>query len=333
MGNGRWDDYRYFLAVAKTSSIKKAATELKTTQSAVSKKLDRLERALNVRLFERGPSGAKITHQGQRILNHVVSAEMALSRAQDGALGIASRIVGDCSIRMSDGIANYWIADFLPGFFAHYPDIELKMMLDSDEQAERNELFDIRLHYTPPTDPDHIAKNLCTVHFIPFASRQYLDEHGTPRSMEDLAKHRLIDQAQYLISKGTWASLFSDDTVDKYTALFTNQSSFLARTVLMGVGIALMPTYMVIKDDEFVPLDVGMRIPLKLYASYRREQTQKNAVRTTLGFLRERVFDLKNMPWFDEKFASPDLNWREMHRNAVASNNRAPEIIQKIAAE
>jgi hypothetical protein len=72
---------------------------------------------------------------------------------------------------------------------------------------------------------------------------------------------------------------------------------------------------------------------VKLYASYRREQTQKNAVRTTLGFLRERVFDLKNMPWFDEKFASPDLNWREMHRNAVASNNRAPEIIQKIAAE
>ena len=332
MSGGRWDDFRYFLAVAKTSSIKKAAAELKTTQSAVSKRLERLETALDVRLFERGPAGAKITYQGQRILNHVVSAEAALSRAQDGAQGAASRITGDCSLRMSDGIANYWIADFLPGFFARYPDVELKMMLESDEQAERNELFDIRLHYTPPMDTGQIAKNLCTVHFIPFASRQYLEQYGTPRSMEDLAQHRLIDQAQYLISKGTWAALFSDNAA-KFTSLFTNQSSFLARSVLMGVGIALMPTYMVIKDSEFIPLDIGMRIPLKLYASYGRDQAQKTAVRMTLNFLRERIVDLKNMPWFDDQFLAPDLNWREMHREAVARSNHAPAGTEKLAAE
>jgi len=331
MDTERWDDFRYFLAVAKTSSIKKAANELGTTQSAVSKRLERLESALNLRLFERGPAGAKITFQGQRILDHVVSAEAALTRARDGAQGAAARIAGDCSLRMSDGIANYWIADFLPGFFARYPDIELKMMLESDEQAERNELFDIRLHYTPPTDTDLIAKNLCTVHFIPFASRKYLEECGTPRTMKDLEHHRLIDQAQYLISKGTWASIFTSDNV-KYTSLFTNQSSFLARSVLMGAGIALMPTYMVIKDSEFVPLDLGMRIPLKLYASYRREQAQKNAVRTTLNFLRETVFDLKAMPWFDETYTAPDLNWREMHRNAVSRGTRMGEL-QRIAAE
>ncbi|MGN6148757.1 MAG: LysR family transcriptional regulator [Rhizomicrobium sp.] len=330
MDKGRWDDFRYFLAVAKTSSIKKAAAELKTTQSAVSKKIERLERALNVRLFERGPAGAKITYQGQRILDHVMSAEAALSRAQDGAHDAASRIAGSCSMRMSDGVANYWITDFLPGFFARYPDIELKMMLEPDEHAERKELYDIRLHYTPPVDTEQIAKNLCTIHFIPFASRQYLEEFGTPRSVEDLAQHRLIDQAQYLISKGTWAALFSDDAV-KYTSLFTNQSSFLARSVLAGVGIALMPTYMVIKDSEFVPLDVGMRIPLKLYASYRREQAQKSAVRTTLGFLRERVFDLKQMPWFGDDFLAPDLNWRQMHREAVARNSHGG--MQKLAAE
>lgn len=331
MDAGRWDDFRYFLAVAKTSSIKKAAAELQTTQSAVSKRLDRLERALNVRLFERGPAGAKITYQGQRILNHVMSAEAALSRAKDGAQTAASRITGDCSIRLPDGVANYWIADFLAGFFARYPDIELKMMLESDELAERKELFDIHLHYIPPMDTEQIAKNLCTIHFIPFASRQYLETHSTPRSMEDLEQHRLIDQAQYLISKGTWAAQFSDDAL-KYTSLFTNQSSFLARSVLMGAGIALMPTYMVIKDSEFVPLDVGMRIPLKLYASYRREQAQKSAVRTTLNFLRERVFDVKNMPWFDDRFLPPDLNWREMHRETVAHNN-APAAVQKLAAE
>jgi DNA-binding transcriptional LysR family regulator len=331
MDAGRWDDFRYFLAVAKTSSIKKAAIELSTTQSAVSKRIDRLESALNARLFERGPAGAKITYQGQRILNHVLSAETALSRARDGAQEVTSRIAGDCSLRLSDGIANYWIADFLPGFFTHHPDVELKMMLETDEQVARNELFDIRLHYTPPLDTEQIAKNLCTIHFIPFASRRYLEEHGTPRTMEDLAQHRLIDQAQHLISKGTWAAIFNDNAAT-CTSLFTNQSSFLARAVQMDVGIALMPTYMAIKDDAFVPLDIGLRIPLKLYASYSRGQAQKNAVRTTLNFLRERVFDLKIMPWFEDRFMPPDLNWRKLHREAVArvAQNGA---LRTIAAE
>jgi DNA-binding transcriptional LysR family regulator len=312
----RWDDFRYFLAVAKASSIKKAAADLHTTQSAVSKRLDRLERALNARLFERGPTGAKLTYQGQRILNHTLSAEAALSRAQEGAQDAETRIKGDCSIRVSDGVANYWIAQFLPGFFKRYPNVELKVMLDPDEKTERNELFDIRLHYMPPADTDQIAKALGTIHFIPFASRSYLEEHGTPRAVEDLEQHRLIDQAQYLISQGTWAAWFSDTSL-KYTALFTNQSSFLARTVRAGVGIALMPTYMVTIDPEFVPLDIGMRLPLKLYASYRREQAQKNTVRTTLSFLRECIFDSRTMPWFDDQFIAPDASWIALHKNAL----------------
>ncbi|HSC59694.1 MAG TPA: LysR family transcriptional regulator [Rhizomicrobium sp.] len=312
----RWDDFRYFLAVAKTSSIKKAAADLKTTQSAVSKRLDRLEGALKVRLLERGPSGAKLTYQGQRVLNHALSAEAALSRAQEGARDAEARIKGNCSIKVGDGVANYWIADFLPGFFTRYPDIELKMMLDVEGSSDHNELFDIRLHYMPPADIEQVAKVLATIHFIPFASRQYLDEHGMPRSVGDLEHHRLIDQAQYLISKGTWASWFDDASL-KYTALFTNQSSFLARAVRAGAGIALMPTYMVIADSDYVPLDIGMRLPLKFYASYRREQAQKNTVRTTLNYLRDSVFVPKTMPWFDSQFVAPDASWGGIHRQSL----------------
>lgn len=330
----RWDDFRYFLAVAKTSSIKKAAADLQTTQSAVSKRLDRLENALKVQLLERGPLGAQLTYQGQRVLNHALSAEAALSRAQEGARDAEARIKGDCSIKVGDGVANYWIADFLPGFFTRYPDIELKMMLDIEGETDRNELFDIRLHYMPPADTEQIAKVLGTVHFLPFASRDYLEEHGTPRSVDDLEHHRLIDQTQYLISKGTWASWFSDAPL-KYTALFTNQSSFLARTVRAGVGIALMPTYMVVADGDYVPLDIGMRLPLKLYASYRREQAQKNTVRTTLQYLRECVFDPKTMPWFESHFVTPDASWAEIQRQAVTRSTveSSANLSEPLAAE
>ncbi len=94
MPERRWDDFRYFLSVAKNSSIKRAAVELNTTQSAVSKRLDRLEKALSVRLLDRGPTGTTLTYQGKRILNHALRAEIELERALEGAQAAESRVEG-----------------------------------------------------------------------------------------------------------------------------------------------------------------------------------------------------------------------------------------------
>jgi len=70
---------------------------------------------------------------------------------------------------------------------------------------------------------------------------------------------------------GAWAQWFEGLPM-KHTSVFTNQSTFLARAVLAGVGIALMPTYMVLANPEFIPLDLSIQFPLDLFASYHRER-------------------------------------------------------------
>lgn len=329
MAKGRWDDFRYFLSVAKTESIKRAAIELQTTQSAVSKRLDRLEHALGVRLLERGPSGTRLTYQGQRILRHALSAETALAQAQEGAERAQERIKGDCSIQLSDGVANYWMASFLPGFFGRYPEIELRMMLDLDQSVERANPCDIRLQYLPPSDTTQISKPLCTIHFMPFASRAYIARHGAPHSVDELASHRLIDQTQHLVSKGSWTTWFSNAPL-KHTSLFTNRSGLLGSAVQAGVGIALMPTYLTTFDSSLVPLDIGMRLPLRLYANYHREQALKHPVRSTLGFLTEHAFDVKNMPWFADEFVAPAPDWVGLRQRAL---DRADVDPDRMAAQ
>ncbi|MBI3678023.1 MAG: LysR family transcriptional regulator [Proteobacteria bacterium] len=314
---GRWDDFRYFLAVAKTTSIKRAAAELGTTQSAVSKRLDRLERDLRVRLIDRGPTGTVLTYQGERVLNHTLSAHSALSRAHGEARAAEHRIEGDCSLLLGDGLANYWLPPFLDVFFDLHPNIELKVILDHDLSAPRNEVFDIRLHYHEPADPAQISRPLANVHFVPFASKAYIAKHGKPASTEDLVHHRLMDQSQYLVAKGSWAAWFGDNVV-KSTSLFTNHSAFLARSVHAGIGIALMPTYVTLADESFVPLDIGMRFSVKLFASYHRERALKLPVRTMLKFLKTKLFDPKTMPWFAPEFVAPDPSWREAFAEAIA---------------
>jgi DNA-binding transcriptional LysR family regulator len=278
------------------------------TQGALSKRLLRLEQSLQ--LVERGPMGARVTYQGERVLARVLAAQKELSRAVVDAHAADGRIEGDCSLVMGDGIANYWLSHFLALFFDRYPHIELKVMLDHDLGAARNQIFDIRLHYYEAIDPAQIMRPIARVHFIPFASRDYLERHGTPKSVSEISPHRLIDQAQYLVGKGAWTSWFGDDLL-KRSALFTNQSAFLAKCVSEGAGIALMPTYMAMTDPRLVPLDLGVSFPARLFASYQRERLTDQAVKTTLGFLRTHVFDARVMPWFDEEFHFPESDWKQ----------------------
>ena len=317
-GRVHWDDFRAFVAIAKSCSINRAANELGTTQSSLSKRLARLENHLRVRLLERGPTGTILTYQGERVYARLLAAEKEIRAASVDARVADSRVEGDCSLLMGDGVANYWFAPFLSPFFDHYPGIALKVVLDHDLGAARNQVFDIRLHYYEPVDPSQVRRPLATIHFVPFASRRYIDKHGRPTSVAAMKDHRIIDQAQYLQEKGAWSSWAADEVVQR-TALFTNQSAFLARCIRDGVGVGLMPTYVAIFDNELVPLDIGIRLPAKLYASYHRERVSMQPAKTTLSFLRTVVFDPKTMPWFAEELQFPSDDWRERYHNTMSS--------------
>lgn len=304
----RWDDFRVFVAISNSSSIKRAAAELGITQSSLSKRLSRLELSLGAQLVERSPLGASLTYQGERVLSRVLAAQKELSHATIDARSAEGRVEGDCSLLVSDGVANFWLSKFLALFFDCFPNIELKVVLDHDAGEARNKMYDIRLHYFKPIDQAQIMRPIATLYFVPFASRNYLNKHGQPRSIGEMSSHRIVDQTHYLVGKGGWSSWFNDEQF-KRTALFTNQSAFLAKCVREGVGIALMPTYLVLVDEEIVPLDLGISVPAKLFASYRRERVANQPVRATLDFLRSVVFDVRRMPWFGEEFLFPEQDW------------------------
>jgi DNA-binding transcriptional LysR family regulator len=169
---------------------------------------------------------------------------------------------------------------------------------------------------------------LATVHFMPFASRNYLEKHGSPTCIADMAHHRIVDQSQYLQDMGAW-SIWAADAVVQRTALFTNQSVFLAKSIREGVGIGLLPTYVSIFDRNLVPLDIGVRLPAKLYASYHRERMSMQPVKTTLSFLRTVIFNPKIMPWFVEEFELPRDDWPQKFCEIMSLVRRASDPLQQ----
>ena len=222
-----WDDFRVFLEVVHHGSFNRAAIKLKMTQPTVSRRLLRLEKAIGVRLFDRDRRGPRLTYEGQRIYNDASAAQVALTRAANQAASAANRVDGDCKLFMGDGIASYWMTRFLAPFFSRYPNIELKLFGAHDSSVDKREMFDLHVHYYEPAEADPIAIRVGTMHFVPFGSRDYLARHGTPRGVEDLGRHRLLDLAVYLADMGSWAS-WSREEAATHTVLFTNLSACLA---------------------------------------------------------------------------------------------------------
>jgi DNA-binding transcriptional LysR family regulator len=312
-----WDDFRIFLAIVKAGSLNRAAELLDIVQPTVSRRLARLEKSLGIKLFDRSTSGPRLTFEGRRVLNSVSMAQLSLAQASRNAQATAPKIEGECKVVMGDGLAAYWMPLFLGSFFDRYPNVELKNFVAQEAFAGKNEIFDIHVHYYEPVEIDPVAMRIATLHFIPFASQEYLDRYGTPRSMEDLRDHRLLDLSLYLIDKGSWSAWWSNRSTPG-TSLLTNQSAPLAEAVRRGAGIALLPTYVTLVDDAFVPLDLGMRFQLPVFLSFQRDALMRWPVRATLDFLRTVVFDRRLMPWFAEQYESPSRRWKELFNDILA---------------
>jgi DNA-binding transcriptional LysR family regulator len=304
-----WDDFRIFLAVVQTGSVNRAALQLGLSQPTASRRLSRLEKRLGTRLFDRDRTGPRLTHHGRRILNDVSAAGYSLSRASRSANAGQGRIEGDCRIVMGDGLATYWMPRFLGKFYELHPNIELKLFAALDSTAGKNESYDIQFHYYEPVEVDPVSIRVATMHFVPFASRAYLERHPMPKTVADLANHRMLEMSAYRIDKGPWSHWLKGAQMQS-APLLTNQSGPLAEAVRHGVGIALLPTYIAALSQDFVPLDIGLHLPTPVYMSFQREVAKKWSVRATIDFLRDVAFQRKSMPWFGEEFLFPANSWR-----------------------
>ena len=306
-----WDDFRVFLAVVEIGSIHRAAEAVGLSQPTTSRRLKRLEEVLGVRLFDRDRAGSRLTHEGKRVYNEISSARFAMVRAARATQHPNRNIEGDCKIVIGDGLATYWLPYFVDRFFELHPNIELKLFVSLDTGAGKNEIFDIQLHYFEPVEANPISIRLGSLHFIPFASRGYLEKYGRPSTVQDLSKHRLLGHTAYLVDKGTWAA-WANDAPAQMSSFLTNQSGPLVACVKQGAGIALLPTYLAVTDDVLVPIDLGTHFPLPVFMSYQRGTAMKWPVRTVLTYLKDTVINRKTMPWFSDAFEAPGKNWEQI---------------------
>ncbi len=187
-----------------------------------------------------------------------------LETARTRLIDSTEKPFGDLRVTTTVGLGSAWLTPRLGDFIELYPDINLQLLLNDDELDLSAREADVALWLREPTQGDLIRKRLFTVHFHIYASLGYVQQHGAPQSIDELDEHRIITYAgaPTPIRQLDWLMGAGLEGKDRRKAnLGINNLQALRLAVRSGVGIAVLPDYMVSEDDLTVPLLEQVDVP------------------------------------------------------------------------
>ena len=299
-----WADLRVFLAVAETGSFSGAAKLLGLTQPTVSRRLDELEARLGAQVVTRGMQGVRLTEAGELIRDHVVTMERSAQAVERLALSRDKRDEGRVRIAAPDGLAAFWIAPRLPEFQKENPKIAISLDAGLWPNDDLGGEPDILLTFEEDKRLDNVVTRLATYHYGLFASPDYVRLYGTPRSMAEVADHRVIHHVAQSRQQDTWHPKAAALQVMSGNQIETNSTAAGLFALRAGAGIGAMPTFLLTLAPELVMIGADPMARLSLWLVHHAEARKTERVRRVLDWLKK-IFDNRENPWFREEYVAP----------------------------
>lgn len=286
------DEMQAFVRIVEAGSISRAAEQLDMGKSAVSRRLAELEQRLGVRLLNRTTRRSSLTDAGRRyyegavrLLSDVAELDAAVADSDallEGRLRLAAPL--------SFGLGH--LAPAIEAFLQEHPGVVFDIDF-SDRQVDLvAQGVDLAVRIAELRDSTLVARRLCPVRRMLCASPSYLDRHGRPRGIEDLAGHRIL----HYDAGGSAALRLVEDGVERSVpvqpAVVANNGDFLRDLAIAGHGLVLTPTFIAsqaVASGKLLPvLPHCWPTPLNAYAVYPQARYLSQRARRFIEFLAER---------------------------------------------
>ncbi len=123
-----WDDIRYFLAVARAGSVRAAAQRLRVNHSTVLRRIAQLEEGLGAHMFEKLPSGYRLTDAGEEVLEFADQMESSSNQLETRVFGRDQSVRGLLRVTLPQPLATHLLMPDFAEFARLYPDIEMEIV-------------------------------------------------------------------------------------------------------------------------------------------------------------------------------------------------------------
>jgi DNA-binding transcriptional LysR family regulator len=182
-----------FTQVAELGSFSKAAERLGLPAATATNTVQALEQHLGVRLLQRTTRKVTLTEEGAIYLERCTRLLAELEDTEAYFAGPGVKPKGVVRIDLPERLARMRVIPALPDFFARYPDIQIKLGATDRFVDLVGEGIDCAVRVGPLADSTLVARRIGVMEQINVGSKAYLDRHGRPQSLAELANHLAVN--------------------------------------------------------------------------------------------------------------------------------------------
>lgn len=192
MADFDWDDLQVFLALAREGQLSRAARVLGSSHVTVSRRVDRLEGALKLRLFERNPRGYVLTGAGRRLVETAERMEAEAARLGADLAEAAFAQGGTLRLAVPEGFGSFFSHDMLPDFTRRFPRISLELITLTQVLALSRREADISVTLDPAKAGPYRSERIVDYSLHIYGARSYLDARPPIGTRDDLRGQTFI---------------------------------------------------------------------------------------------------------------------------------------------
>lgn len=279
-----------FCRIVELGTFAAVAREMQVSAMMISKYMRSLENSLGISLINRKTRQLSVTELGQayyrqckRILDDLNDLESSIS--QSGKL-----VKGLLKINAPIDFGGIYMLPVINAYQQIYPDVNVLMTLDNAFVNLRTGKSDIAIVVTDRLDQGVVARKIAQTSLCTYASPGYLQQYGTPKSIEDLAEHKCL---HYLDTPHADAWVFNKAKerleIRPKWIFASNNGGALCQAASLGMGIIRSPALSVrryVESGELVEILEDYKLPrLSVYATYLQRNYYPAKITTFIDFL------------------------------------------------
>ncbi|WCN08189.1 LysR family transcriptional regulator [Marinomonas mediterranea] len=291
----RTDDLKVFIYSVEEGSFSAAAKRLGSTPALASSAIQRLEKAVGARLFIRSTRTIRLSEDGERYLAHARAAIDALDAGERELNSKRDDISGTLRISAPSDLGRNVLLPWLQDFQDTYPDLSIDLRLGDHISDLYKDTSDVGIRYGVLGDSSLIALPLVPDNRrIVCASPVYLDQYGTPASIEALRRHNCLLYQIAGVTYDHWPFILPDGnkTIKVKGTFASDDADVVKRWGIAGKGVLYKSRLDILNDIkagslvQIFPTDHSPLLPLQLVCPHRTSITP--AIKKLTEFLRER---------------------------------------------
>jgi DNA-binding transcriptional LysR family regulator len=237
-----------FLAVVGAGSFTRAAKDLGTDKAVLSRRVARLEAALELRLLNRTTRSVRATADGQALFDRVAEP-IAQVLAELERTGAPDKVQGEVRVSIFLELAGVW-GVVAAALREQYPELQLSIAASEDDRGLVDEGFDLRVTAGHLSDSSLVARKIGSWRHVVVASPQWVKDHPNTKEPAELARHWLLYGGIPFADRWVFERGANSVTVHMGSVIVCNSGPVILAALYEGMGVTAAPPFAVQRDIE-----------------------------------------------------------------------------------